>query len=282
MSASVLKQVSQNKCFGGLVTKYAHQSALLGCEMKFQVYIPPQSAEAQKFPGLYFLSGLTCTEDNFIQKAGALRKAAEQGVALICPDTSPRGLNIEGEEDSWDFGTGAGFYVDATEPKWKNYKMYSYVTEELPKLVNENLPVDPSRTSIFGHSMGGHGALMVALKNPGKYKSISAFAPISNPVDCPWGQKAFSGYLGSNKSTWESYDSTLLLAKYDGPTLPALVDQGSKDNFLEEQLKPQRLTEKKNPKVNLELRTQEGYDHSYFFIQTFVDDHIAFHAKHLK
>ncbi|KAJ3053204.1 hypothetical protein HK097_004800 [Rhizophlyctis rosea] len=281
--STALKQLSQNKCFGGLVTKYVHQSAVLGCEMKFQVFIPHQQSSTTKFPGLYFLSGLTCTEDNFIQKAGAQRKAAQLGIALIAPDTSPRGLNIKGEDDSWDFGTGAGFYVNATESKWKNYQMYSYVTQELPKLVNENLPIDPSRISISGHSMGGHGALICALKNPTLYKSVSAFAPISNPTDCPWGIKAFTGYLGaSNKHLWEQYDASILLGKYDGPVLDVLVEVGDKDQWLEEQLKVHKLTDKKNEKVKLEVRWQEGYDHSYFFIQSFVEDHIAFHAKHLQ
>ncbi|KAJ3296019.1 hypothetical protein HK104_002050 [Borealophlyctis nickersoniae] len=251
--------------------------------MKFNVFTPPQTNESQRFPVLYFLSGLTCTEDNFIQKAGAARKAAQLGIVLVCPDTSPRGLNIQGEEDSWDFGTGAGFYVDATEPKWKNYRMYSYVTDELPKAVNSSLPVDPSRVSVFGHSMGGHGALITALKNPGKYKSVSAFAPIANPTECEWGKKAFGGYLGSaNKEAWKAYDASILLKSYAGPPLKILVDQGAQDSFLKDQLLVEKLKHANNSKAEVELRMQEGYDHSYYFIQTFVDDHLEFHAKFLK
>ncbi|KAM7298685.1 putative esterase D [Ixodes scapularis] len=250
--------------------------------MKFAIFLPPKS-EAAPVPLLYWLSGLTCTEQNFIQKAGAQKYASELSLAIVCPDTSPRGCNIEGEEDSWDLGTGAGFYVDATQGKWKeNYKMYSYVTKELPSLM-ENFPVDTKRQGIFGHSMGGHGALTCALKNPGMYKSVSAFAPICNPVDCPWGKKAFSNYLGDDQKAWEEHDATCLVQKYRGPPLMLLVDQGTEDGFLkDQQLLPERLLEasQKNG-VGITLRMQEGYDHSYFFIATFIEDHLKHHAAAL-
>lgn len=277
-----LTLVSSNKCFGGLQKVYSHFSSTLKCTMKFAIFLPPKS-EAAPVPLLYWLSGLTCTEQNFIQKAGAQKYASELSLAIVCPDTSPRGCNIEGEEDSWDLGTGAGFYVDATQGKWKeNYKMYSYVTKELPSLM-ENFPVDTKRQGIFGHSMGGHGALTCALKNPGMYKSVSAFAPICNPVDCPWGKKAFSNYLGDDQKAWEEHDATCLVQKYRGPPLMLLVDQGTEDGFLkDQQLLPERLLEasQKNG-VGITLRMQEGYDHSYFFIATFIEDHLKHHAAAL-
>jgi len=281
-SSSCLKQVSSAKCFGGLVQRFQHASAALGCDMKFFVFLPPNATPERRVPALYFLSGLTCTDENFITKAGAQRAAAKHGLALICPDTSPRGVPIEGDSESWDFGVGAGFYVNATEPKWsRNYRMYDYVTRELPAIVNEALPVDSSRVGIFGHSMGGHGALICALKNPGIYKSVSAFAPICNPVNCPWGQKAFTGYLGPDKSTWQEYDATELVKKYSGPSLNILIDQGSADNFLpQKQLLPEAFEEAARgvSGVSLSLRMQEGYDHSYYFISTFIEDHIEHHA----
>ncbi|EEC18749.1 esterase D, putative [Ixodes scapularis] len=277
-----LTLVSSNKCFGGLQKVYSHFSSTLKCTMKFAIFLPPKS-EAAPVPLLYWLSGLTCTEQNFIQKAGAQKYASELSLAIVCPDTSPRGCNIEGEEDSWDLGTGAGFYVDATQGKWKeNYKMYSYVTKELPSLM-ENFPVDTKRQGIFGHSMGGHGALTCALKNPGMYKSVSAFAPICNPVDCPWGKKVFSNYLGDDQKAWEEHDATCLVQKYRGPPLMLLVDQGTEDGFLkDQQLLPERLLEasQKNG-VGITLRMQEGYDHSYFFIATFIEDHLKHHAAAL-
>uniref|UniRef100_A0A8B9Y712 S-formylglutathione hydrolase n=1 Tax=Bos mutus grunniens TaxID=30521 RepID=A0A8B9Y712_BOSMU len=278
-----LKQVSSSKCFGGLQKVFEHDSVELKCKMKFAVYLPPK-AETGKCPVLYWLSGLTCTEQNFISKSGYHQAASEHGLVVIAPDTSPRGCNIKGEEDSWDFGTGAGFYVDATEDLWKtNYRMYSYVTKELPQLVNDNFPVDPQRMSVFGHSMGGHGALICALKNPGKYKSVSAFAPLCNPVLCRWGKKAFTGYLGTDQSKWEAYDATYLVKSYPGPQLDILIDQGKEDEFLSDgQLLPDNFiaacTEKKIPVV---FRLQEGYDHSYYFIATFIADHIRHHAKYL-
>ncbi|CAN7993370.1 unnamed protein product [Ixodes hexagonus] len=277
-----LTLVSSNKCFGGLQKVYSHFSTTLKCTMKFAIYLPPKS-EVAPVPLLYWLSGLTCTEQNFIQKAGAQKYASELSLAIVCPDTSPRGCNIDGEEDSWDLGTGAGFYVDATQGKWKeNYQMYSYVTKELPSLM-KNFPVDTKRQGIFGHSMGGHGALICALKNPGVYKSVSAFAPICNPVDCPWGKKAFSNYLGDDRKAWEEHDATCLVQKYKGPPLMLLVDQGKEDSFLkDQQLLPERLLEagQKNG-VGVTLRMQEGYDHSYFFIATFIEDHLKHHAAAL-
>jgi S-formylglutathione hydrolase len=203
------------------------------------------------------------------------------GIALICPDTSPRGIAIEGDNDSWDFGTGAGFYVNATNPKWKPYQMYDYVNHELFELVQQELPLDKNRVSIFGHSMGGHGALISALKNPQKYRSVSAFAPICNPINCPWGVKAFTGYLGDDKESWKEYDATELASKYAGPQLNVLIDQGSKDQFLiQQQLLPERFSENKSSKITLEYHLREGYDHSYWFIQSFVDSHLEFHSKH--
>lgn len=249
--------------------------------MKFAIYLPPK-AEESKVPVLYWLSGLTCTEQNFIQKAGAQKDASKHSVAIVCPDTSPRGCNIEGEDDSWDFGTGAGFYLNATQEKWKeHYNMYDYVTKELPDVVAKNFPVDATRQGVFGHSMGGHGALICAMKNPGMYKSVSAFAPICNPMDCPWGQKAFTNYLGADQKSWEEYDATHLVRKYKGPPLTLLIDQGKEDNFLKEkQLLPERLLEAARENgVAVTLRMQEGYDHSYFFIATFIEDHIKHHAQ---
>lgn len=263
---------------------FEHTSEILKCTMKFAVYLPSK-AEAGKVPVLYWLSGLTCTEQNFITKAGAQRYAEEHGLALVAPDTSPRGCNIESEEDSWDFGTGAGFYVDATQEKWKtNYNMYSYITEELPTLINANFPVLSDRQSIFGHSMGGHGALICALKNPGLYKSVSAFAPICNPINCPWGQKAFSGYIGEDKVSWKNWDACELVAQYKGPSFSyILIDQGKDDPFLhQKQLLPENFVEAcREAGVQVVLRLQEGYDHGYHFISSFVGDHIQHHAKAL-
>ncbi|EFN80517.1 S-formylglutathione hydrolase isoform X2 [Harpegnathos saltator] len=283
---STLTQVQGNKIFGGWQKVYSHDSTELGCKMKFAIYLPPQ-AEEGPVPVTYWLSGLTCTEANFSEKAGAQKYAAEHGVLLVIPDTSPRGLNIPGEDDSYDFGTGAGFYVDATcEPWKKNYRMYSYITKELPALINQEFPTLPDRQSIMGHSMGGHGALICALKNPGQYKTVSAFAPISNPTQCPWGKKAFSGYLGETEDniTWKEWDSTELAKKYNGPPLDILIDQGKEDQFLKQgQLLPENLlnTAKDNG-IALVLRFQEGYDHSYYFIATFIEDHFKHHMKFLK
>jgi len=272
--------LSQNRCFGGVQGTYAHESTETGCTMRVGVYLPPQ-AQKGRVPALYWLSGLTCTEENFIVKAGAQRVAAELGLAIVVPDTSPRGLNLPGEAESYDFGLGAGFYVDATEEPWaRGYRMYSYVTKELPKTVAASFPIDPSRAGIFGHSMGGHGALTIALKNPDAYKSVSAFAPICSPMRCPWGKKALAGYLGGDSTRWRDYDTTALLEDRGWSGTPLLVDQGTKDSFLDDQLKPDLLKEtcvQRN--IPLELRMQEGYDHSYFFIASFIEDHLRFHAR---
>lgn len=221
-----LTEVSNNKIFNGQQKIFSHHSKELSCEMQFAIYLPPQSNQSNPLPVLYWLSGLTCNETNFIQKAGAQRYAAEHGIIIVCPDTSPRKVNIPGEDDSWDFGSSAGFYIDATNEPWnKNYRMFSYVTSELVQLVNSNFPTIPDRLSIFGHSMGGHGALVCALKSSGLYKSVSAFAPISNPIECPWGKKAFAGYLGKNEETWKNWDATELVKKYNGPPLELFIDQ---------------------------------------------------------
>lgn len=281
-----LTEVSSNKIFGGWQKVYSHESSVLGCKMNFAIFLPPQ-AEEVSVPVIYYLSGLTCTEANFIQKAGAQKYASECGVALVAPDTSPRGLNIPGDSDSYDFGVGAGFYVDATKDPWKkNYRMYSYVTKELPSLINDKFPILSDKQSIMGHSMGGHGALICAFKNPGMYKSVSAFAPISNPIQCPWGKKAFSGYFGEteNNVSWNDWDATELAKKYNGPPLDILIDQGKEDNFLKQgQLLPENLLNvAKDVGLSLVLRFQEAYDHSYYFIATFVEDHIKHHMKYLK
>jgi len=284
--ATVLKEISSSRCFGGVQKVYSHVSAVVGCEMKFGVFLPPgiQNDPNKKLPVLYFLSGLTCTEANFIQKSGFQRYAADHNLIVVNPDTSPRGVSIEGEDDSYDFGSGAGFYLDATEEKWaKNYRMYSYIVNELLSVVAANFAVDTSKQGITGHSMGGHGALTIALKNPGTFASVSAFAPICNPIECPWGVKAFTGYLGSDKTAWAKYDACHLVKDYHGPPLSLLIDQGDQDDFYKNgQLLPDNLllacTE---ANVKMQLRMQEGYDHSYFFISTFIGDHIDHHAKHL-
>lgn len=259
--------------------------------MLFTVYLPPKvfkenSTEQTKVPALYWLSGLTCNDENFIQKAGAQKYAAEKGIALICPDTSPRNVTIEGLADDWDFGFGAGFYVNATEEKFaKNFNMYDYITKELPKIVEDNLPVT-SEKSISGHSMGGHGSLVIALRNPGLFKSVSAFSPICNPINCAWGNKAFSGYLGQDKEKWNQYDATELIKSYSGPALNILIDQGTEDEFYHEkkQLLPENFEEAaKNVKggTTVNVRRDANYDHSYFFVASFIEDHINHHAKYL-
>ncbi len=276
MTLTTLKQF---RCFGGTQGVYAHESSATRCRMEFAVYEPPQ-AKRGAVPVLYWLSGLTCTWANFTEKAGAQRYAAEHGIVIVAPDTSPRGTDFPGEHDSYDFGSAAGFYVDATREPWsQNYRMYSYVTKELPELIEANFPVDPARTGIFGHSMGGHGALICALKNPDRYRSLSAFAPISAPIRSPWGEKAFSGYLGDDRSAWRAWDATELAAGADWKT-EVLVDQGTADDFLHEQLKPHLLQEASSKAgVPLTLRYQAGYDHSYYFMASFMADHIAHHAR---
>lgn len=268
---------STQACFRGSVGFYSHDSSSCHSEMRFAVYQPPQ-AQTQPVPVLYFLSGLTCNEENFITKAGAMQYASQYGLMLVAPDTSPRSLGIPGEDDSWDFGTGAGFYVDAIEQPWAdNYRMYSYVVEELPNLIEQHFPATDQR-GIFGHSMGGHGALVCGLRNPDRYQSISAFAPIAAPTQCPWGEKAFTNYLGLNKTTWAAYDASILVLQHQFPQ-PILIDQGTKDTFLATQLMPEIFAQAcEMANQPLILRMQEGYDHSYYFIATFIGDHIRHHA----
>jgi S-formylglutathione hydrolase len=276
-----LTKRSEHACFGGTVAFYTHDSKVTGTSMNFSVFVPPQ-AETVDVPTLTYLAGLTCTEETFMIKAGAQRLAAHYGIMLVCPDTSPRSVAPEELDGDWDFGSGAGFYVDATEEPWApHFRMHSYVTQELPALIAADFRTDPDRQSIFGHSMGGHGALFAALKNPGKYKSVSAFAPIANPTNCPWGEKAFSGYLGDDRAAWRAYDATELVGAAP-ERLPILIDQGTADQFLETQLHPEAFSaacaEAGHP---LELRMQTGYDHGYYFISTFMADHIEHHAKAL-
>ncbi|MBU8874729.1 S-formylglutathione hydrolase [Reyranella sp. MMS21-HV4-11] len=272
---------SEQACFGGTIGFYSHASQETGTEMKFSVFVP-SGAAARPRPALYFLAGLTCTEETFMIKAGALRHAAEHGLVLVAPDTSPRGLGLPGEEDGWDFGTGAGFYLDAEAEPWRpHYRMYSYVTRELPALVEASFPVVAGRRGVFGHSMGGHGALVIALRNPQSYRSVSAFAPICNPVAVPWGEKAFGNYLGPDRKGWAAWDASLLMRDRPFPD-SILVDQGLTDQFLAAQLRPEALESAAAAAgQKLLLRRHEGYDHSYWFIQSFVADHIAWHAERL-
>jgi S-formylglutathione hydrolase len=278
-----LENISCQKSFGGWHKRYRHRSTTLNCDMVFAVYLPPQAEQGEKLPVLYWLSGLTCTDENFMQKAGAHRLAAELGLIIVAPDTSPRGPGVPDDPDAaYDFGLGAGFYLNATEEPWnQHYRMYDYVVEELPALIEANFPVSDKR-GISGHSMGGHGALVCALKNPGRYQSLSAFAPIANPADCPWGEKAFSGYLGTDRARWREWDACALIAKAQ-EKLPMLVDQGDRDDFLSNQLKPQALEAAARAADHpLTLRIQPGYDHSYYFISSFIDDHLRHHAEALK
>ena len=277
-----LEIVSSNKSFGGWHKRYRHRSSSLNCDMVFAVYLPPQAEQGGKLPVLYWLSGLTCTDENFMQKAGAQRMAAELGLIIVAPDTSPRGEGVADDANgAYDFGLGAGFYVNATqEPFARHYRMYDYVVQELPALIEANFPVSDKR-GIAGHSMGGHGALICALKNPGRYQSVSAFSPISNPMNCPWGEKAFSLYLGEERSRWREWDASVLIAEAE-EKLPILVDQGDRDDFLEGQLKPQALqAAAKAAGHPLTLRMQPGYDHSYYFIASFIDEHLRHHAAAL-
>lgn len=278
-----LEIVSSNKSFGGWHKRYRHRSSSLNCDMVFAVYLPPQAEQGAKLPVLYWLSGLTCTDENFMQKAGAQRMAAELGLIIIAPDTSPRGEGVADDANgAYDFGLGAGFYVNATqEPFASHYRMYDYVVQELPALIEANFPVSDKR-GIAGHSMGGHGALICALKNPGRYQSVSAFSPISNPMNCPWGEKAFSLYLGEERSRWREWDASVLIAEAE-EKLPILVDQGDRDDFLEGQLKPQVLQAAAKAAAHpLTLRMQPGYNHSYYFIASFIDDHLRHHAAALR
>ncbi len=275
-----VENLSSNRSFGGWHKQYSHHSRTLGCTMRFAIYLPPQVANGQKVPVLYWLSGLTCTDENFMQKAGAHRLAAELGLAIVAPDTSPRGADVPNDE-SYDLGQGAGFYVNATQSPWnRHYRMYDYVLDELPALIESVFPVS-DRRAISGHSMGGHGALILSLRNPERFQSVSAFSPISNPLNCPWGQKAFTAYLGDDTENWAKYDASALMAATQ-TSVPALVDQGMADNFLEEQLKPESLESAAAASgYPLELRRHEGYDHSYYFIASFIDEHLRFHARHL-
>lgn len=272
---------NKHRCFGGTQAFYQHESLTTGLPMRFSVFQPPQALQ-KPVPVLFFLAGLTCTEETFMIKAGAQRVAADYGFMLISMDTSPRNTGIPGEDDDWDFGSGAGFYVDATEAPWStHYRMESYVTQELRGIILSQFPADHERVGIFGHSMGGHGALTLALRHPDLYQSVSAFAPITAPMHCPWGQKAFAGYLGSCQESWREHDATALIeAGYQVPDI--LIDQGLLDPFLNEQLLPDRFeTACRKAGQKLVLRRQQGYDHSYYFISTFMADHINHHRQHL-
>ena len=271
---------STHACFGGVQGYYEHDSAVIGLPMRFSVYQPPQAA-SREVPVLFYLAGLTCTEETFMIKAGAQRLAAELGLMLVTCDTSPRGAGIAGESDSWDFGVGAGFYLDATQAPWAtHYRMATYVTQELRQLILDHFPADPARVGLFGHSMGGHGALTLALKNSGLYQSVSAFAPIAAPSQCAWGEKALTGYLGKHQAAWAAHDATALIrAGHRCP--PLLIDQGLSDQFLD-QLHPDAFEEAcRAAGQPLTLRRHAGYDHGYYFISSFIDDHLRHHANHL-
>ena len=273
--------VSEHGCFGGVQRFYKHASREAHGPMKFSVYLPPQS-RSTKVPVLYFLAGLTCTEETFAIKGHAQQLAAQLGLMLVAPDTSPREPRLPGDADSWDFGQSAGFYVDATQAPWAaHYRMYSYVTRELPQVVAANLPARADSQGIFGHSMGGHGALTCALRNPSQYRSVSAFAPIAAPMQVPWGQKALSYYLGAERAAWRDYDATELVARHRFPA-PILIDQGDKDPYLAEQLRPEKFSAAAAKAGQpVELRMQAGYDHGYYFIQSFMADHLRHHAAYL-
>lgn len=276
-----METLASHACFGGVQSFHRHDSAACAGPMRFGVYVPPHAPGA-RLPVVLALAGLTCTEETFAIKAGAQGVAARLGLILVTPDTSPRAPDLPGDSDSWDFGRGAGFYVDATRAPWAaHYRMFAYVTEELPALIDAHFPADPARWGVTGHSMGGHGALVSALRRPDRFKSCSAFAPISAPMDCPWGQKAFSNYLGPDRAAWAAYDaSALMRAKPFAGEI--LVDQGLADKFLTEQLRPERLEEAAAASgQKLRVRRHDGYDHGYFFIQSFVGEHLAHHARAL-
>lgn len=278
-----IEKLSEHGCYGGTVGFYRHRSDVNGCDMRFSVFVPA-AARSARVPVLTYLAGLTCTEETFMIKAGAQRDAARLGLMLVAPDTSPRGEGVADDpEGDWDFGLGAGFYLDAVRSPWADhYNMYSYVTEELAELIDAQFPSDPHRQGIFGHSMGGHGALTIGVRNPDRYRSISAFAPICAPMQCPWGRKAFSGYLGDDADAWRKYDASELIgALGDGPERPPLrVDQGLADQFLDEQLHPDLLEKAcKNSGYPLDLRRHENYDHGYYFIASFVREHLNHHAR---
>jgi S-formylglutathione hydrolase len=283
---NTLRLHSEHACFGGVQRFYNHASSAIGLTMRFSVYLPPQALAGERVPALLFLAGLTCTEETFMTKAGAQRRASELGIALIAPDTSPRGAGVPGESDAWDFGVGAGFYVDAVQAPWsRHYRMETYITQELLTIIGAQLPIDPKRLGLSGHSMGGHGALTLALRHPELFKSVSAFAPICAPSLCPWGQKAFAGYLGDDRATWVQHDATALMAAVDNARYPQgiLIDQGLADKFLDVQLHP-HLFQAACQSVGqpLTLRLHAGYDHGYYFISTFINDHLDNHAHILK
>ena len=287
MSDSLLEEIGSNLSFGGQQLRYRHHSNILNCDMTFSIYLPPQAKQAP-VPVLYWLSGLTCSDENFVTKAGAQQHAAEYGIAIVCPDTSPRGEGVpDDEESAYDFGLGAGFYINATEQPWAtHYQMYDYVVEELPALINAEFPVDGSKVAISGHSMGGHGALTVALKNPERYCSVSAFSPICSPINCPWGQKALSKYIGDeSQGHWNSQDTVELVKTADDQlkqSMPVLVDQGDADNFLAEQLNTQLLIDTaEQVGFPMQIRFKSDYDHSYFFIASLIGEHIRFHSNYL-
>jgi S-formylglutathione hydrolase len=283
MSQDKLTKVSEHLVFGGKQIRFEHNSNTLNCKMQFSVFLPAE-AETAKVPAVYWLSGLTCNDENFSSKAGAQRVAAELGLALVIPDTSPRGDDVADDENAaYDFGLGAGFYVNATqEPFAKHYQMYDYILNELPQLVEAELPLTDKR-AITGHSMGGHGALVIGLRNTERYSSISAFSPICNPINAAWGIKALTGYLGEDKQQWQQYDASVLLTEAKA-LLPILVDQGTSDNFFPDQLQTETLitAAKQHQQADIEIRYQQGYDHSYYFISSFIESHLRFHAKHLK
>lgn len=282
-----LQLLAGNKCFNGLQQQYTHSSSILQCDMRFSIYLPPAAAQKKPVPVLYWLSGLTCTDENFVQKAGAQRIASELNIAIVTPDTSPRGDQVP-DDQAYDLGQGAGFYVNATEAPWnQHYRMYDYILQELPAIVSTNFPVN-DKAALSGHSMGGHGAMTLALRNPERFTSVSAFSPICHPVNCPWGEKAFRAYLGNDESTWKAHDTVMLIREtgegsHNNARLPALIDQGTADNFLEEQLNTESLVKAvSDTNYPARIRYQEGYDHSYFFIASFIEDHLRFHYEHLK
>ena len=287
MANTSLDLLNAHACFGGAQRFYQHRSGEIGLPMKFSVYLPPQALQGAKAPALIYLAGLTCNEETFMTKAGAQRLAAELGLALVAPDTSPRGAGVPGEADNWDFGVGAGFYLDATQAPWNaHWRMESYLTHELLPLLAQHLPIDLERVGIFGHSMGGHGALTLALRHPGMFKSLSALAPISAPTRCSWGRKAFTGYLGSDAGEWRQHDASVLMASQEVPPYPGgiLIDQGLADKFLlEKQLLPEAFEAAcAQAGQQLTLRRQPGYDHGYYFVQSFIGDHLHHHAQQLR
>jgi len=277
-----LETLSEQKTFGGTQGVYTHASRVTSTEMELSVFMPSKS-KTEPVPVLYYLSGLTCTQENVTTKGGFQRVAEELGIAIVCPDTSPRGTNYPGEDEAYDFGSGAGFYLDATEDPWSGaYKMYDYIVSELPEFIASNFNIDTTNAGIFGHSMGGHGALIIALRNPGTYKSVSAFAPICAPMQCEWGQKIFTGYLGKNTETWRDYDATDLVVSGKSFAGEILIDQGTADPFLIDQLKPELFEQAcKAAGQPVSVRMQEGYDHSYYLMATFMEDHLRHHSKSL-